>query len=59
MLTKIGHLFSEETQLALLPIDVDYEAEQERKIKEKEAGYSFPLMSGEEDGLLEKENAGE
>lgn len=59
VLTKIGHLFSEETQLALLPIDVDYEAEQERKIKEKEAGYSFPLMSGEEDGLLEKENAGE
>lgn len=39
VLNQVGHLLSEETQLSLLPIDVDYSAEQERKRREREEGY--------------------
>jgi SPP1 family phage portal protein len=31
VVNKIGHLYSEETQMSILPIEVDYEAEQEKK----------------------------
>jgi len=34
-----GHLLSKETQLALLPYDIDVAAEIEKKAKEDEAGY--------------------
>ena len=57
VIDKIGHLFSEETQISLLPIDVDYTAEKVKKDKEKEAGYSFPLQDeGEVNGLLAEKN---
>lgn len=39
VLSKVGHLFSEETQISLMPLDIDYEAEKKRKEEEKEAGY--------------------
>lgn len=39
VLNQVGHLLSEETQLSLLPIDVDYKAEQERKKQERLDGY--------------------
>jgi SPP1 family phage portal protein len=44
VLNQLGHLLSEETQLSLLPIDVDYEAEQERKKKEAELGYDDQFL---------------
>lgn len=57
VISKIGHLFSEETQISLLPVDVDYAAEKVKKDKEKEAGYSLPLQDeGEVNGLLEEQN---
>lgn len=57
VINKIGHLFSEETQVSLLPVDVDYEAEKVKKEKEKEAGYSISL--GDDNGLLEEKNISE
>lgn len=57
VINKIGHLLSEETQVSLLPIDVDYAAEKVKKDKEKEAGYSIPLQDeGEVNGLLAEKN---
>jgi len=41
VLTKVGYLLSEETQVGLLPVDIDYEAEKARKAEEKQAGYSI------------------
>ena len=41
VLNKIGHLYSERTQMSLLPVEVDYEQEQELKQKEFESGYSI------------------
>ncbi|MDD3401408.1 MAG: phage portal protein [Eubacteriales bacterium] len=41
-LGKIGHLLSRETQVGLLPIDVDYAAEKERLEAEAEEGYTLP-----------------
>ena len=38
-LSQVGHLLSEETQLSMLPLDIDYAAEQERKKAERLAGY--------------------
>lgn len=43
VLNKIGDLLSEETKISLLPIDIDYEAEKERKTQEEEAGYTSGL----------------
>ena len=43
VIPKIGGLLSKETQVGLLPIDVDYAAETERIRQETEAGYSVPL----------------
>lgn len=39
LITKVGHLLSEETQMSMLNLDIDYAAEQERKEKERAAGY--------------------
>lgn len=48
ILNKIGHLFSEETQVSLLPLEIDYEVEKQRKEKEAEAGYSdYEEIGGE------------
>ena len=41
VLTKIGHLLSEETQVGLLPLDIDYEAEKKKKSDEAVAGYAY------------------
>lgn len=41
VINKIGHLYSERTQMSILPIDVDYEQEQAQKQKEAESGYSI------------------
>ena len=51
VLNKIGYLYSEETQMDILPIEVDYEKEQERKAQERLAGYSidFSATGNEED----------
>ena len=50
VINKIGHLYSEQTQMDLLPIEVDYEKEQERKAQEQASGYSIEFTStvGEE-----------
>lgn len=39
VINKVGHLLSEETQLSMLPLEIDYAAEQERKKSERENGY--------------------
>lgn len=41
VINKIGHLYSEETQMELMPFDIDIDAEKKRKDEEKEAGYSI------------------
>ncbi|MCQ2330407.1 MAG: phage portal protein [Paludibacteraceae bacterium] len=46
-INQIGHLLSEETQLSMLPLDIDYAAEQERKKAEKEAGYDDYVIGGD------------
>ena len=38
---NIGHLLSEQTQISLLPMDIDYEAEKLRKQEESEQGYDL------------------
>lgn len=53
---QLGSLLSEETKISLLPIEVDFEAEQKRKQAEQEAGYSIDFEGGETgDGLLAEE----
>lgn len=39
VLNKVGHLLSEQTQISLLPLDIDYEAEKQRKEEEATQGY--------------------
>ena len=41
VLSKVGHLLSKETQVALLPIDIDYSIEKERLKNEEQEGYSI------------------
>jgi len=41
VINKVGHLYSEETQMELMPFDIDIDAEKKRKDEEKEAGYSI------------------
>ena len=57
VLNQIGHLLSEETQLSLLPIDVDYEMEQERKRLEKEEGYDDQYLLGTESQTKRSESS--
>lgn len=45
VLSKVGHLFSEETQVGLMPLDIDYEAEKKRKEEEAESGYSLDFSA--------------
>lgn len=40
VINKVGHLLSNETQISLLPIDIDAAAEQERIEREANAGYN-------------------
>ena len=41
VISKVGHLYSEETQMELMPFDIDIEAEKKRKEEEAESGYSI------------------
>lgn len=41
VINNLGSLLSDETKISLLPLDVDYAAEQARKQAEAEAGYSI------------------
>ena len=41
VVNKVGHLLSKETQVSLLPIDVDYSIEKERLKSEEQEGYSI------------------
>ncbi len=47
VINKVGHLYSEETQMNLLPIEVDYQKEQERKQEERASGYSIDFSEAE------------
>ena len=49
VINKIGHLYSEKTQMELLPIESDYEAEQELKAKEATNGYSVYDFGGDDE----------
>lgn len=53
---KIGNLISDETKMSLLPIDLDYDAEVEKKKIEAERGYTLGYdnmkQEGEDDELL-------
>ena len=45
VVNKVGNLYSEKTQMSILPIETDYEAEQEQKQKERESGYSIDFST--------------
>lgn len=52
VINNLGSLLSDETKISLLPLDVDYAAEQARKQAEAEAGYSIDFEvndNGDED----------
>lgn len=53
IIEKAGHLLSKETQVGLLPLDVDYEAEKKRIKDEEAAGYSIDF-SGDTNGQAEQ-----
>lgn len=55
VINKVGHLYSEETQMELMPLDIDIEAEKKRKEEEKEAGYSIDFNTSFPLGLTEGE----
>lgn len=41
VLNNVGHLLSEETQISLLPFDIDYESEKQKIEQEQERGYEL------------------
>lgn len=43
VVNKISGLYSEKTLMDILPIEADYDAEQEQKVKENEARFSLPF----------------
>jgi len=45
VINKIGHVLSKETQIKLLPLDIDYETEKKRIEEEEAAGYSIDFSS--------------
>lgn len=49
VINKVGHLYSEKKQMELLPIESDYEAEQELKAKERLNGYSVYDLGSDTD----------
>lgn len=49
VVSKIGSLYSEETQMKMIPIDVNYEEEQKKKEQERENGYSIDFNTGTSD----------
>ena len=53
IISKVGHLLSKETQIGLLPLDIDYEAEKQRIEGEEAAGYSIDF-SGDTNGRQEE-----
>lgn len=59
VISKVGHLLSKETQVSLLPIDVNYSAEKERLRQEQEEGFANYLMRGEENDVLAEESDSE
>lgn len=56
VLTKIGHLLSEETQVGLLPLDIDYEAEKKKKSDEVVAGYAYDYEVKDNELLAETDS---
>lgn len=56
VLNNIGHLLSEETQISLLPFDIDFEAEKAKKEKEQSAGYE---VMNDGPSLLDEQSAAE
>lgn len=53
VLTKVGYLLSEETQVGLLPLDIDYEAEKTKKDAEAISGYAFGYEVNSNEPLAE------
>lgn len=59
VINNLGSLLSDETKISMLPLDIDYTAEQERKQAEKEAGYSIDFEVNGNDPILEEPNTAE
>lgn len=58
VLNKVGHLLSNETQLSLLPIDIDAAAEMQRIENEANAGYNkYDIQQENVNELLAEEGA--
>lgn len=49
VVNKIGHLYSEKTQMQILPIEADYEAEQNIKKEELENNYAYEFIKEVDD----------
>lgn len=58
LLQKVGYLLSKETQLSLLPLDIDVEAEKERLAQEKADEFD-EWNGGDMNELLGRQNAAE
>ena len=57
VLNKIGHLLSTETQISLLPIDVDAATEKQRIEAEANAGYNlYDIQQENVNELLDEES---
>lgn len=57
VVNNLGGLLSDETKISMLPLDIDYAAEQERKKAEAETGYSIDFEAGvNNDPILAEEN---
>lgn len=60
VVNNLGGLLSDETKISMLPLDIDFAAEQERKKAEAEAGYSIDFEAGVNNGpILAEENTEE
>lgn len=51
IVNKIGGLLSQETQMSILPLNLNYDAEMKRKRAEQTSAYSVPLAEDEGDEL--------
>lgn len=58
VLVKIGDLLSDETKVGMLPLDIDYAAEQAKKQQEAEAGYMDGFETRDDNELLAEEDTG-
>ena len=62
VVSKVGHLYSEETQMELMPFDIDIEAEKTRKEEERQNGYidfNYPINSDKPTPLGATEGVGD